>query len=56
MTRADLLKLIWGFQIEVETRTIDMHIKSLREKLAKVTDKQYVVTVRSVGYMLNCED
>ena len=56
VTRADLLKLIWGFQIEVETRTIDMHIKSLREKLAKVTDKQYVVTVRSVGYMLNCED
>ena len=54
--RTELLRLIWGFHVEVETRTVDMHIKSLREKLSKVTDKQYISTVRSIGYILSCEE
>lgn len=56
VSRTELLRLIWGFHVEVETRTVDMHIKSIREKLSKVTDKQYISTVRSIGYIFNCEE
>ncbi len=33
-----------------ETRTLDMHIKSLRSKLEEFTPNKYIVTVRGVGY------
>ncbi len=52
MRRSELLKSIWGFDTSVSTRTLDMHIKKLREKMAKITDEPYIVTVRSVGYVI----
>lgn len=45
-----ILNEVWGYEYYGETRTLDMHIKSLRSKLAAFTDKQYIATIRGVGY------
>jgi len=50
-TRDQLLGDVWGYSSEVTTRTVDTHIKRLREKLGTVGD--YIQTVRGVGYRLN---
>ena len=53
VTRGQLLKRIWGYDYLAETRTLDMHIKSLREKISRVTKDIYIETVRGVGYIIN---
>ena len=53
MTRNRLLKEIWGYAEDTETRTLDMHIRSLREKIGRHTTKQYIETVRGDGYIIN---
>ncbi|MGI5894684.1 MAG: response regulator transcription factor [Candidatus Merdivicinus sp.] len=51
MTRAELLNLVWGIDFEGETRTLDMHIRTLRQKLGDDADNpRYIHTVRGVGY------
>jgi two-component system phosphate regulon response regulator PhoB len=47
-TRERLLSDVWGYQADVTTRTVDTHVKRLREKLGVAGD--YVETVRGVGY------
>ena len=47
-TRASLLDDVWDVQADLTTRTVDTHVKRLREKLGSVRD--YVETVRGVGY------
>jgi two-component system phosphate regulon response regulator PhoB len=47
-SRDTLLADVWGLTLHVETRTVDTHIKRLREKLGPAGD--YIVTVRGVGY------
>lgn len=47
-TRADLLRVVWGYSDEVHSRTLDTHIKRLREKLASCAD--CITTVRGIGY------
>ncbi len=47
-SRAELLETVWGISAEINTRTVDTHVKRLREKLAAAAD--YVETVRGVGY------
>ena len=49
-TRGQLLDQVWGFQVEVESRTVDVHVKRLREKLEGVSDKWVLKTVWGVGY------
>jgi two-component system phosphate regulon response regulator PhoB len=49
-SRDALLERVWGYQPGVETRTVDTHIKRLREKLGAASD--HVETVRGVGYRL----
>lgn len=49
-TRERLLEEIWGYEAEVETRTIDVHVRTLRQKLGEAGD--LVETVRGVGYRL----
>lgn len=51
LTREDLLNEVWGYDYYGETRTVDMHIKELRNKLSKYSDKDYIHTIRSVGYI-----
>ena len=50
-TRDQLLGDVWGYSSEVTTRTVDTHIKRLREKLGQFGD--YIQTIRGVGYRLN---
>jgi two-component system, OmpR family, phosphate regulon response regulator PhoB len=46
--RAVLLDNVWGIEAAITTRTVDTHVKRLREKLGKAGD--YIETVRGVGY------
>ena len=48
VTRDELLDNIWGYDYDGETRTLDMHIKTLRQKLKDAG--QQIKTVRAVGY------
>ena len=49
--RDELLNEIWGYDFVGETRTLDMHIKTLRAKLHDdVENPRYIKTIRSVGY------
>lgn len=47
-SRAVLLEDVWGMSSDVTTRTVDTHVKRLREKLGAARD--YIETVRGVGY------
>ena len=50
MTRDTLLERIWGYDFNGETRTVDVHIRTLRQKLGSRGD--IVETVRGVGYRI----
>ena len=51
LTRDSLLTEIWGYDFFGETRTVDVHIRTLRQKLGKYGDK--IETVRGVGYRVS---
>ena len=48
MTRENILEKIWNSSADVESRTVDMHVKTLRKKLGD--EESHIVTVRNVGY------
>ena len=48
-TRQDLMDEIWGYDSESDLRTVDVHIKRLREKFEKFKEFE-IVTIRGVGY------
>ena len=50
LTRAQLLDRIWGYEFDGETRTVDVHIRTLRQKLGPCGD--LIETVRGVGYKI----
>lgn len=50
LSRDKLMNQVWGFEYEGESRTVDMHIKTLRQKLGDAG--HYIKTVRNVGYMI----
>ena len=52
VTKEELLKKVWGYSFAGETRTVDMHIKSLRQKLEDGSDNKMIITVHSVGYKI----
>ena len=47
--RDELLNKLWDYSADIETRTLDIHIRTLRQKLGEEGSK-YIKTVRSVGY------
>jgi len=54
MTREVLIERIWGWDYEGDTKTLDVHIKRLRQKLEGDPSKpELIVTVRGVGYKFN---
>ena len=55
-TRAQLLDEVWGFDYFGDTRTVDVHVKRLREKLEGVSDKWEVKTVWGVGYKFETKE
>lgn len=48
LTRDKLMNEVWGTDFEGETRTVDVHIRTLRQKLGHAGE--YIVTVRNIGY------
>lgn len=55
-TRDQLLDEVWGFDYYGDSRTVDVHIKRLREKIDGVSDKWELKTVWSVGYKFETKD
>ncbi len=55
-TRDKLLDEVWGFDYYGDSRTVDVHVKRLREKLEGVSDKWSLKTVWSVGYKFETKD
>ena len=51
MTRDQLLNQIWGYAFDGESRTVDVHIRSLRQKLGEYGD--IIETVRGIGYKIS---
>lgn len=49
-SREQLLDQVWGRNVYVEERTVDVHIRRLRKALAGATDAAYIQTVRGFGY------
>ncbi len=51
LTRDLLLDKVWGYEVEVDTRTVDVHVRYLRQKIeADPASPRYIETVRGVGY------
>lgn len=50
LSRDKIMDQVWGFEYEGESRTVDMHIKTLRQKLGAAGN--FIKTVRNVGYMI----
>lgn len=50
LTRDMLLEKIWGYDFDGETRTVDVHIRTLRQKLGEAGDS--IETIRGVGYRI----
>ena len=51
VTRDELLNRIWGYEYTGETRTIDIHIRTLRQKIGEAGE--YIKTVRGLGYRIS---
>lgn len=50
LTRENIMNAVWGFDFEGETRTVDMHIKTIRKKIGSLANE--IQTVRGVGYKI----
>lgn len=50
LTREQMMLSVWGTEFEGESRTVDMHIKTLRQKLGR--GGEHIRTVRNVGYVI----
>ncbi|MFH1826220.1 MAG: response regulator [bacterium] len=53
LSREKLLDVVWGVEVAIETRTVDVHIRNLRDKLGKAG--KYLKTLRGVGYKFDGE-
>jgi two-component system, OmpR family, response regulator MtrA len=51
MSRGELLRRVWGYEVEIETRTVDAHVYRLRRKIEPEPDKPtYIHSVPGIGY------
>mgnify|MGYP001189012712 CR=1 FL=1 len=53
-TRDQILRQIWGYDFDGESRTVDVHIRTLRQKLGNCGDR--IETVRGIGYRIGGEE
>lgn len=53
-TRDQILQQIWGYDFDGESRTVDVHIRTLRQKLGSCGDR--IETVRGIGYRIGGEE
>ncbi|PZD96425.1 DNA-binding response regulator [Paenibacillus sambharensis] len=52
LTREQLIQQVWGVDYEGDERTVDVHVKRLRERLSGCSSRTEIVTVRGLGYKL----
>lgn len=55
-TREMLLERVWGYDYEGDEQTLNVHIKRVRQRLEKLTDKVMILTIRGVGYKLEVQE
>lgn len=55
LSREQIMRRVWGFDFQGESRTVDMHVKTLRQKLDSHGCSDLIKTVRSVGYKIEGE-
>ena len=55
VSRRQIIENVWGYDFDPNTNVVDVHIKSLREKIDKDSDQKLIHTVRGVGYVLKVE-
>lgn len=53
-TRERLLQDVWGYETAIDTRTVDTHMRRLREKVGRVAER--LETIRGVGYRFKADD
>ena len=51
-SREELLEKVWGYEYEGDTRTVDVHIKRLRDRLKEDKDNSIIETVYGIGYVM----
>lgn len=57
ISREELLNSVWGYDTDISTRTIDVHVARLRQKLGDVKDvPKYIHTIRGIGYKFTPPD
>ncbi|MBS4213581.1 MULTISPECIES: response regulator transcription factor [Neobacillus] len=54
-SREHLIEQIWGLDYEGDARTVDVHIKRLRERFSKLTHDFQIKTIRGIGYLLEVQ-
>lgn len=54
LSRTQIIENIWGYNYDAMTNIVDVHIKAVREKISEVTDRDYIRTVRGIGYTVDC--
>lgn len=52
LSREQLIESVWGIDYDGDERTVDVHVKRLRERFSKLTDDFHIRTVRGIGYSL----
>jgi two-component system phosphate regulon response regulator PhoB len=55
-SRGQLIDQVWGRNVYIEERTVDVHVRRLREALAPAGKDRLVQTVRGAGYRLSAKD
>src|SRR5437588_12765675 len=53
VSRGELLRKVWGYEVEIETRTVDAHVYRLRKKIERDSEQpHYIHSVTGIGYRL----
>lgn len=55
LSRMQILENVWGYDYDPSSNIVDVHMKSLREKIYEVCNKDYIRTVRGIGYGIDME-
>jgi len=53
LSRTQILENVWGYNFDTATNIVDVHIKSLREKIHAASDEDYIRTIRGIGYSID---
>jgi DNA-binding response OmpR family regulator len=52
LSRTQIIENVWGYDFNPNTNIVDVHIKSLREKIAEFIPSEFIRSVRGTGYMI----